>query len=58
MATYSVPGLSIVSLDDDAGATKRTGIGTMKAVEEAMRVAAAPRNTCVATILPSIAEAN
>ena len=52
VATYAEPSLCIVRLDKDAaGAADRTAIGAMKAVEDAMRVVAAPRNIWVATIL-------
>lgn len=45
----------MVSLDEDAGATDRTATdGVTKAVEDAMRVAAAPRNIWVATMLLSV----
>ena len=37
--------------DEDAGAPDRTAIGAMKAVEDAMRVATAPTNIWLATIL-------
>ena len=53
VATYAEPSLCIVRLDEDAGATDRTAIGATKAVEDVMRVAAAPRNIWVATILLS-----
>lgn len=52
--TYAVPALCIERLDEDAGATDRTdrtAIGATKAVEDAMRVAAAPRNIWVATMV-------
>ena len=51
VATYAEPSLCIVRLEEDAGANDRTAIGAMKAVEDAMRVAAAPRNIWVAIIL-------
>lgn len=49
--TYAVPALCIERLDEDAGATDRTAIGATKAVEDTMKVAAAPRNIWVATML-------
>lgn len=56
VATYALPGLCIVSPDNDVGAADRTAIGATKAVEEAIRVAAAPRNICVATMLLGVVE--
>ena len=48
VSTYAEPALCILRLDEDvAGATDRTAIGATKAVEEAMRVAAVPRNSWV-----------
>ena len=51
VAAYMVPSLCIERLDEDAGAADRTAKGGVtKAVEEAMRVATAPRNIWVATM--------
>ena len=55
VATYAEPSLCMVRLDDDAGAADRTATGGVtNAVEDATRVAAAPRNIWVATMLLSV----
>ena len=51
VAAYMEPSLCIERRDEDAGAPDRTAIGAMKAVEDAMRVATAPTNIWLATIL-------
>ena len=51
VAAYMEPSLCIERRDEDAGAADRTAIGAMKAVEDAMRVATAPTNIWLATIL-------
>lgn len=49
--TYAEPAVCIVRLDEDVGVRDLTANGVTNAVEDAIRVGAAPRNTWVATML-------